>query len=82
LVGLNPEPLTLRELLWMAEGRSRENWQHTSMLLTMLFNCNRDPKRSKPAKPSDFNPFCTGNGQTVLITKENIGQLRKYFKGH
>lgn len=65
----------------MAEGRSRENWQHTSAILALLYNCNRDPKKTKPAKPSDFNPFEGKSGGPILVTKDNIGQLRKRFTG-
>jgi hypothetical protein len=42
----------------MAEGRSRQAWEHTSALLSMLANVNRNPKkRSKPFSPAEFNPF-------------------------
>ena len=42
----------------MAEGRSRQAWEHTSTLLAMLANVNRNPKkRSKPFSPAEFNPF-------------------------
>lgn len=40
----------------MAEGRSKVQWNHTSSVMALLFNVNRDPKRGKPAKPRDFNP--------------------------
>jgi hypothetical protein len=42
----------------MAEGQSREAWQHTSSLLAMLINAN--PFRSKGAKiaqPHQFDPY-------------------------
>lgn len=41
----------------MAEARQRAAWNQTSALLAMIVNVNRDPKRSRAAKPSDFNPF-------------------------
>jgi hypothetical protein len=41
----------------MAEGRRRDAWQHTSALLAMLFNAHRDPKKSQPRKPTDFDPY-------------------------
>jgi len=65
----------------MAEGRSRENWQHTSAILALLYNCNRDPKKTRAAKPSDFNPFEAKSGGTIVIGKHNIEQLRKRFIG-
>jgi hypothetical protein len=42
----------------MADGRKREMWDHTSALLAMTAEINRDPKkRRKPFLPSDFNPY-------------------------
>lgn len=39
----------------MATGRQKDQWGHTSHVLCILANVNRDPKR--PAfKPADFNP--------------------------
>ncbi len=42
----------------MAEGRSRAQWNHTSHLMAMTANVNRDPaKKPSPYQPGDFNPF-------------------------
>jgi len=57
IVGINPDPFTLRELLWMAEGKGRENWNHTASILALIFNVNRDSKKHHAARPSDFNPY-------------------------
>ena len=40
----------------MAEAKQRDNWSHTSVILALTANCNRDPKK-RPFQPSDFNPF-------------------------
>ena len=40
----------------MAEGRSQALWNHTSSVLAMLANVNRDPRKGRSAKPADFNP--------------------------
>ena len=41
----------------MAEGRSRERWNHTAAVLAMQANCHRDPKkRRRPFTPGDFLP--------------------------
>lgn len=41
----------------MAEGRSRAAWSHTSALLCLLANANRNPKKQKdPFTVADFNP--------------------------
>ncbi len=49
--------MTLRQLFWMAEGQGRERWAHTSLLCTLLANANRDPKKTRPFKPADFDPY-------------------------
>jgi len=42
----------------MAEGRCREDWAHTSTVMALLANINRDPrKKSTPFKPADFDPY-------------------------
>jgi hypothetical protein len=47
----------LRELLVMAEARGKDNWNHTSSLMALLFNVNRDPKKQKAVLPETFNPY-------------------------
>lgn len=54
MIGIDPGPHSLRELLWMARGRSQAQWHIASAQMALLANCHRDPKR-KPAKPADFN---------------------------
>ncbi len=45
IVGVHPGPLTLRELVWMAEAHRKEAWQHTSTIIATLANIHRDPKK-------------------------------------
>lgn len=41
----------------MAEGRSKSLWSHTSEVLAIIAEANRDPeKRSSPFTASMFNP--------------------------
>lgn len=40
-MGVNPEYMTLRQLLLMAEGRSWQLWDHTSILICTLVNKDR-----------------------------------------
>lgn len=50
----------------MSEGRSREAWLHTSAEIWVVAETKRNRKqRSRPFKPSDFNPYerrVTGDG--------------------
>ena len=80
MVGVEPGPLTLRELLEMAEGRARERWTHTSWLLAMMANVNRDPKRSRVFHPDDFNPYARRRPRGIPITAGNIGLLKALLR--
>ena len=44
--------LTLRELMWMADGKRRDAWKHTSALLAMHYN--RTLAKGQPLPPSAF----------------------------
>ncbi len=67
----------------MSDGRSRERWEHTAFLAAMLANVNRDPKKTKPFKPDDFNPFADQvvTDDVIEIDGTNIGVMRKAFTG-
>jgi hypothetical protein len=49
------EPLTPAELYLMARAKQSEAWNHTSMVLAMLFNANCGKGQQKTAE--DFHPF-------------------------
>ena len=81
-MGVDPRPLTLRELLWLGEGHGREAWGRTSALLAMLVNCHRDPKKGRPARPEDFDPYAQGEGSEVVhVDRENISAMKQDFVG-
>jgi len=64
----------------MAEGRDRQRWNHTAQLLALIANANRDPKKRRAFRPSDFNPYARGRGREGLpITKGTIGVLKTVF---
>ena len=75
--------MTLRQLFWMAEGKSKDAWQHTASILALIANVNRDPKKTKPFKPSDFNPTLsnTSRPDAVVVDKENVSLLKALFTG-
>lgn len=68
-MGIDPGPLTLRQLNWMAESRQEVNWDYANSVLAAVVNSNRGicdqivasnggkPKRSKPLDPAAINPF-------------------------
>ncbi|WP_145445178.1 hypothetical protein [Mucisphaera calidilacus] len=41
----------------MAEGHGRERWAHTSVLCCLIANTHRDPRKGRPYRPSDFDPY-------------------------
>ena len=63
----------------MAEAKSRENWNHTSTVLAMIANVNRDPKKSRAFRPDDFNPYAARLKQGVPLTAGNVRMLKTIF---
>ena len=41
----------------MAEARAEHTWAAASSILAMIANAFRDPKKSRPFTPNDFNPL-------------------------
>lgn len=57
VVGVHPGPYTLRELDAMYTGRSKYDWDHTSNLIAVIAEVNRNhEKRSQPYEPREFHP--------------------------
>jgi hypothetical protein len=75
---VNPGPLTLRELVWMAEARQSDLWNHTAALLALLANAHRDPKKTRPLKPIDFHPYRSSK-PTTAAPKAPISILKQVF---
>jgi len=83
VIGIDPGPYTLRQLVWMAEGLDQQQWRHTSSLCAILANVNRPSKR-RAYKPDDFNPY-SGKARSqpgaIEVTPETVGQFREAFIG-
>ena len=69
----------MRELLWMAEARWLEAWGHTSAVLALIANVNRDPKKTRPFKPSDFDPYSARDKRDEAIEVKDMAILRDAF---
>ena len=52
-----------------------------SNLMALLANINRDPKKSKPFKPTDFNPYYVEKKERVNDNQENMDVLRQAVVG-
>jgi len=47
--------MTLRQLVWAAQGRREDAWDRTAHLLCRIYNSNRGGGRA--LGPDDFNPL-------------------------
>jgi len=61
----------------MAEARERSGWARTSALLALVANAHRDAKKTRPFKPSDFDPYAR-RGESAA---NDIPALRALFTG-
>ena len=78
IVGVDPGALTLRELAWMAEARSRAAWKRTSSVLALVANVHRDPEKCRARKPEDFDPYHAGDSD-VVIDGGGFKTLKQFF---
>jgi len=63
----------------MSEGRSRSLWAHTSSVMALIANVNRDPKKSRPFQPSDFSPHAAPSSQP--LPKVKMKSLKNMIMG-
>lgn len=61
----------------MAEARQRDEWARTSSVLALIANTNRDPKKHRAFKPSDFDPFAATT--PVIRQKVDVSILKEVF---
>jgi len=77
VIGIDPRRFTLRQIVVMAEAKSRQAWNHTSAILAMLANVHRDAKKTRAFRPADFHPHRRAERPT--ITKVGINVLKQVF---
>lgn len=63
----------------MAEARGRDNWAHTSAVLALVANVNRDPKKTRAYKPSDFDPYSARDKRDEAIEVTDMAVLKDAF---
>jgi len=65
----------------MAEGLGRERWAHTSIICSLIANANRDPKKHRAFKPSDFDPYQRPRNydrrSRMVASKQDLNLLRE-----
>ena len=67
----------------MDEARGRQMWAHTSTVLAMMANINRNPKKSRAMRPADFNPYGKSDGRggyRIPIRADNIAVLKRLLR--
>jgi hypothetical protein len=78
IVGVNPDPFSFRELVWMARGRMVHHWD----LFAPLICCVINPwvGKDKQLTPNQIHPFRTK--QTVkAFSKKNWSDLKQAIMG-
>ena len=65
----------------MAEARGRDRWAHTSAILALIANVNRDPKKTRAYKPSDVDPRSASEKRDGAIEVTDRAVLKDAFKG-
>jgi hypothetical protein len=65
-------------LVLLANARQEENWTHTSTVLAMMANINRDLEKHPQAfTPADFNPFAKKDARRrIPLTKAITDQIK------
>ena len=61
----------------MAESRCRQAWRQTSAVMALLANLHRDPKRTRPFRPADFDPYEARKAKAV--SEGDLGLLKQAF---
>ncbi len=59
----------------MADGRQRVEWSRISAVMALVANTQRDPKKTRAFRPSDFDPFV----RPQPVPKAGIGVLKSVF---
>jgi len=65
----------------MAEARARADWARTASLMALVANTNRDPKKTRPFRPSDFDPYAVGGKSKEGIELSEMSDLKEAFGG-
>ena len=57
IVGVEPWSFTLRELVWLADGRQHEAWTHTATMLSLWAQIHHDEEAGPAPTMYHFHPF-------------------------
>tara|TARA_B100000809_G_scaffold225699_1_gene236842 strand:- start:385 stop:738 length:354 start_codon:yes stop_codon:yes gene_type:complete len=79
-IGLDPGPLTMRQIYDMWHGNQRNAWDHTAFSAAILANCHR-AKNAKAFSFEAFHPIRRGRGRGgTSLTRESLQLMAKANK--
>jgi len=71
-----PDLITVHGSAASSEGIG---WGRTSATLALIANVNRDPKKTRPFKPSDFDPYSAKDKRDAAIEVKDMDVLKHAF---
>ena len=80
IAGIDPRPLTLRQINWMADGRRIDEWNRTSLQCVLFANANRDPKKTRPFTLATFHPYIHETPPPRQTAGQILDRLAKRWK--
>ncbi|MFI4915584.1 MAG: hypothetical protein ACIAS6_03625 [Phycisphaerales bacterium JB060] len=63
----------------MAEARQHDEWSRTSSVMALVANTQRNPKKTRPFRPSDFDPFARAADKRTQIIPAPVSVLKDVF---
>lgn len=85
MIGLDPHPYKLPQLVHMAEGRMKDEWNRFSSFMALMANIHCGSKK-KTFSQNEFNPFAKGSRtvkkvRTYQATDEILDKMEKFLTG-
>lgn len=63
----------------MAESRQRDEWSRTSSVMALVANTQRNPKKTRPFRPGDFDPFARAADKRTQVIPAPVSVLKDVF---
>ncbi|MEZ6233409.1 MAG: hypothetical protein R3B68_04395 [Phycisphaerales bacterium] len=63
----------------MAEARQRDEWSRTASVMALVANTQRNPKKTRPFRPSDFDPFARAGERRQAVIPAPVSVLKDVF---
>ena len=63
----------------MAEARQRDEWSRTSSVMALVANTQRNPKKTRPFRPCDFDPFARAADKRTQVIPAPVSVLKDVF---